>query len=146
MEEQEILRHLKPSRVVTGFGRNRVYRYGSAVPYKGKMTGNTLPDFLLRYNLRVAADGRVPDHITINEYHPKQSIDWHIDSKGSGEIITVLSLECDAVMGIKEPEQKIILPARSLLQLSGSDRWDKQHCIYPVPSHRWSIVFRRSND
>lgn len=89
------------------------------------------------------------DHVTINEYHKGQSIDWHIDSKTSGEVITVLSLQGDATMGVKDKQgQEVLfpLPARSLLHMTEEDRWDKQHCIHPVDSHRWSLVFRKGTN
>lgn len=159
-EEQDILKHLKPSRVVTGFGRNRVYRYGSRLPYKAIV--KPIPDWLddlcmkvgLDWGLNLGFDAPTPDHVTINEYHAGQTIDWHIDSKESGPIITVLSIESDAVMGLKwtpegekqERSERIILPGRSLLHMTEEDRWNKQHCIYPVPSHRWSLVFRKGTD
>lgn len=96
----------------------------------------------------------VPDHITINEYLPGQTIDWHIDSPGSGPIITVLSLESKALMGLRypnktEPEhiQPIQrLPERSLLHMTEKERWEMEHCIFPVEKHRWSIVFRKGTE
>lgn len=157
-EEQEILLHLKPSRVISGFGRNRVYRYGSKLPYKGKT--EKIPDWLFRTCLRVGEQWtdigyfEIPDHVTINEYHKGQSIDWHIDSKKSGPIITVLSLESEAIMGLRTPgnfnnkdaKPYYPIPVRSLLHMTEGDRWDKQHCIYPVSDHRWSLVFRKGTE
>ena len=147
-EETQLLSHLKPSRVVTGFSRNRVYRYGSSLPYKGKT--ELIPIWLSDLCIRVSDQWRsmgfgYVDHVTINEYHRDQSIDWHIDSKESGPVITVLSLESEALMGLKDKDGtvKVPLPVRSLLHLTDSDRWEREHCIYPVTSHRWSLVFRK---
>lgn len=142
-EEQFLLSNLKPSRVVSGLGRNRIYRYGSDTPYKG-VKSKKIPEWLDDVCRKV---GDI-DHITINEYHKGQGIDWHIDSKGSGQIIKVLSLESGAILGVKdeEVELKYLLPTRSLLQMDGDDRWNKKHCIYPVDSHRWSIVFRKGTN
>lgn len=86
------------------------------------------------------------DHVTINEYHKGQSIDWHVDSKSSGPIITVLSLKSDAIMGLKDVQGQEVqypIPARSLVQMTDKERWDDKHCIYPVEDLRYSIVFRR---
>lgn len=92
----------------------------------------------------------VPDHVTINEYLPGQYIDWHVDSPGSGPIITVLSLESPATMGVRNKDDKdiyeFVLPERSLLHMTEEDRWDKEHCTYPVEKHRWSIVFRKGTE
>jgi alkylated DNA repair dioxygenase AlkB len=156
-EEKTLLSNLKPSRVSGGFKRNKILRYGSDKPYKaGKKLA--IPHWLMSLVYGVAAQWRdlgihhtVPDHVTINEYMPGQYIDWHIDSPGSGPIITVLSLECTAKMGLKwtpegetqERSELISLPERSLLHMTEEDRWDKEHCTYPVDSHRWSIVFRK---
>jgi alkylated DNA repair dioxygenase AlkB len=156
-EEQTLLSNLKPSRVSGGFKRNKILRYGSDKPYK---TGKRLdiPKWLVDICMKVTREwqhlsggpdyhytGKV-DHVTINEYMPGQYIDWHIDSPGSGPIITVLSLESKALMGLKgddKDEIQIVLPERSLLHMTGEDRWDKKHCTYPVDNHRWSIVFRK---
>lgn len=148
-EENSILSHLKPSRIVRGFDRNIVIRYGSALPYSGPMKGK-IPDWLDDICSRVnkgwseleGYQGEL-DHVTINEYHKGQSIDWHIDSKTSGPIITVLSIESDAILGLKPPEELFTVERRTLLHMTGDDRWKKQHCIYQVKSHRWSIVFRK---
>jgi alkylated DNA repair dioxygenase AlkB len=151
-EEQALLSNLKPSRVSGGFKRNKILRYGSDKPYKA---GKKLPipkwlhDICIKVGLEWRSMGmkaELPDHVTINEYMPGQYIDWHIDSPGSGPIITVLSLESKALMGLKgddKDEIQIVLPERSLLHMTEEDRWDKKHCTYPVDNHRWSIVFRK---
>lgn len=157
-EEATLLSNLKPSKVKAGFARNRIYRYGSTVPYR---TGKKLdiPVWLkpLCSNInkeweRLEVDQEV-DHVTINEYLPGQYIDWHIDSPGSGPIITVLSLESSATMGLR-PEDKTILdgdqtlslPERSLLHMTDFERWEMEHCTYPSEKHRWSIVFRKGTE
>jgi alkylated DNA repair dioxygenase AlkB len=96
---------------------------------------------------------QLPDHVTINEYMPGQYIDWHVDSPGSGPIITVLSLESPALMELRPTNkderdgyEKISLPERSLLHMTEHDRWEREHCIYPVEKHRWSLVFRKGTE
>jgi alkylated DNA repair dioxygenase AlkB len=154
-EEQVLLINLKPSRVSGGFKRNRILRYGSDKPYKG-VKSSKIPDWLKDICVRVTYQWRengitdAVDHITINEYMPGQYIDWHVDSPGSGPIITVLSLESPATMGLRpedktilDGEQMLSLPERSLLHMTGFDRWQMEHCTYPSDRHRWSIVFRK---
>lgn len=148
-EEQEILSHIKPSRVASGAGRNRVYRYGSKLPYNAPTVSKDLPAWLGFLVDRLLSQGLLPerpDHITINEYMKGQSIDYHVDSKSSGDVITVLSLLSDATMGLrnnKGQEVQYLVPARSLCQMTEKERWEDQHCIFPVPELRYSIVFRK---
>lgn len=152
-QEIDLLSNLRPSRIASGIARNKIIRYGSALPYGYKE--RPIPDWLTELCMKVTEEWqKLPNycgevnHVTINEYHKGQSIDWHIDSKTSGEVITVLSLESDVILGLKDEkgqEVQIPLPARSLLHMTEEDRWKKQHCIYPVKSHRWSLVFRYGN-
>jgi alkylated DNA repair dioxygenase AlkB len=149
-EEKEILSHLKPSRVSKPDGsRNTIKRYGSTLPYNTSVKSKDLPEWVEFVVSRLLAKKLLterPDHVTINEYHKGQAIDWHIDSKGSGAVITVLSLLSDANMGLRDDkgqEVQHLLPVRSLLQLTDKERWDYKHCIYPVDSLRFSIVFRK---
>lgn len=148
-EEIEIMSHIKVSRVTSGKARNRIIRYGSKLPYVAPVQSKELPqwaEFLVSRLMTKGLLSERPDHMTINEYHPGQSIDWHIDSKTSGPIITVLSLLSDATMGLKHASNQEVqhpLPARSLLQMTDKERWEDKHCIYPVDSLRFSIVFRK---
>lgn len=141
--------HIKVSRVSSGMGRNRIIRYGSKLPYVAPMQSKELPQWAEFLISRLLAKGLLserPDHMTINEYHSGQSIDWHIDSKTSGDVITVLSLLSDATMGLKTKEGQEVqypVPARSLLQMTDKERWEDKHCIYPVDALRFSIVFRK---
>lgn len=156
-QEQELLSHIQPSRVVIPRPeRNKITRYGSKVPYKTR-TADKIPLWLQDLCFQIAEEWKkvdsvpnnFPDSVTINEYYKGQSIDWHIDSPTSGPIITVLSLLSDANMGLKlNKDQKVqhLLPARSLVQMSGEERWKWKHCIYPVESLRYSIVFRKGTE
>ena len=133
---------------MSGKARNKVLRYGSKLPYNAPIQSKDLPQWLEFLVSRLMAKGYLterPDHITINEYGKGQAIDWHIDSKTSGDVITVLSLLSPATMGLKDESQEVqyLLPERSLVQMTEEDRWKKQHCIYPVESLRFSIVFRK---
>jgi len=148
-EEQEILSHIRPTSSRGNTNRNRVLRYGSKLPYSAPMASKDLPQWAEFLISRLVLQGLLPerpDHITLNEYHKGQSIDWHIDSKTSGDIITVLSLKSDATMGLRDvlgQEVRYPVPARSLCQMSGKERWEDRHCIYPVDSLRYSVVFRK---
>jgi alkylated DNA repair dioxygenase AlkB len=148
-EELQILANIKPISPRKTTARNRILRYGSDLPYKTPMLSKDLPEwieFLVDRLMDQQFVPEKPDHITINEYHAGQNISYHIDSKSSGEIITVLCLKSDAVMGMKDEkgvETQHPVPARSLVQLTGDERWKSKHCIFPVPSTRYSIVFRK---
>jgi alkylated DNA repair dioxygenase AlkB len=149
-EEKQILAYLKPSRVSKADGtRNTIKRYGSTLPYNTAVKSKELPEWVDFIVSRLMAKKFLtdkPDHVTINEYHKGQFIDWHIDSKGSGPVITVLSLLSDATMGLKDDkgqEVQHFLPVRSLLQLTDKERWNYKHCIFPVEGLRFSIVFRK---
>jgi len=113
------------------------------------MKSKQLPDWITFVIDRIMQKGLLterPDHLTINEYLKGQSIDWHIDSKTSGPVITILSLKGEATMGVKNvqgQEVRYLLPARSLLQMTEKDRWEDKHAIYPVPEMRYSLVFRK---
>lgn len=146
-EESHILSNLRKSRVTVGKGRNTVTRYGSDLPYKGKIV-KQIPSHFLSICKKIEQLGHpLPDSVTVNEYHPTQSIDWHIDSPSSGPVIIVLSLQSDAVMNLRNPltheNITINLPACSLLLLSEEHREIWEHSISPVLHHRFSIVFRR---
>lgn len=149
----ELLSHIKPSRIVRDDkSRNKVIRYGSKLPYNAPTQGKEVPKWLDFIIDRLISKGyltEVPDHVTINEYQKGQSIDWHVDSKGSGPVITVLSLKSDAVMGMKDIQGQIVqhgVPARSLTQMTNKERWEDKHCIYPVEDLRYSIVFRKGTN
>lgn len=87
-----------------------------------------------------------PDSITINEYHKGQSISPHVDSKSSGEVISVLSILSEATMVFRKGVSKetVLLNPRSLVQMRGEIRNLWEHSIEPVKSTRYSIVFRCS--
>lgn len=157
-EETELLSHIRPSVVTSGGGRNSIKRYGSKLPYNAPVISSTIPKWLETVCFRVAFEEwptiesvpeKVPNSVTINEYHTKQAIDWHIDSENSGPIISVLSLLTDAEMGFVYMEAdgpknvRYNLPRLSLVSINKDERWKWKHCLYPVESPRFSIVFRR---
>ena len=102
-----------------------------------------------KYCDRLYNDGYVsvkPDSVSINEYLTGQEITYHIDSKESGSVISVLSLLSPATMLFKNKHKTFnveVLP-RMLSQMSGEIRNLWQHAISPVKDTRYSIVFRCS--
>ena len=130
--------------------RTSIARFGSSRPYSSYIKSKVIPDYLLTYAERLVALSLVPalpDSVSINEYAKGHTIEPHIDSRASGDVITVLSLESPAVMKFTlaghEPFT-VDLPARSLVQIRDKIRLIWYHEILPVPGHRYSIVFRRS--
>lgn len=147
-EEKDLLFRIPHSKVTLGHNRNRIIRYGSKLPYMAPT--QPIPIYLQSLCYRLVHLGYLqekPDSVSINEYHANQSIDWHIDSPSSGPIISVLSIQSDAEMGLRKKGQKEVtiypLKARSLLLLDGDERTLYEHCIYPVKVARFSIVFRK---
>jgi alkylated DNA repair dioxygenase AlkB len=129
-------------------GRSSIWRYGAKV-YGNKVVSANLPEYLNFLLDRLVEHKYLksrPDHITINEYQKGDSISAHIDNEQSGPIISIVSLLSDANMVLTKTPDKtnILIPSKSLLQLSGESRWDWKHAILPVPNLRYSIVFRDS--
>ena len=130
--------------------RTSVARFGSSRPYSSYIKSKVIPNYLLAYAKRLVTLSLVPelpDSVSINEYATGRTIAPHIDSRTSGDVITVLSLESPAVMKFtlagNEPFT-VDLPPRSLVQIRDKIRLIWYHEILPVPGHRYSIVFRRS--
>lgn len=143
-ESAEILSHVNTYNHSKGVGRNSIKRYGSMIPYNSNIASRNLPDWS-DFLIRKLADLNIKcNSITINEYHKGQGIGPHVDSKTSGDVISVLSLVGDAIMELTfGKESKLIaLPARSLLIMTEEERWKWKHSIQPVKSARFSIVFR----
>jgi alkylated DNA repair dioxygenase AlkB len=130
-------------------GRSSIQRFGSAVPYNSFMQAKFIPDYLEECSQRLLdaqlLDAR-PDSVSINEYDKGQTIQPHVDSKNSGPVITVLSLESPATMRLQYERDSfdLELPARCLIQMRGDMREKWLHSILPVPGHRYSVVFRRA--
>lgn len=146
-EEKDIVHLFRETRIRRGTERNSILRYGSSLPY-GNVKTPAIPEPLISTCERLYNDSLlpfIPDSVTINEYLPKQFIDWHIDSLSSGPIIVVLSLLAPATMGFRHDkgESLQLLEPRSLLLLSDEERFEWEHCIHPVPRRRVSIVFRK---
>lgn len=147
-EEIELLKNIDNPAPKKTKNRNNIQRFGSDKPYKSNIVAKNIPvyfDFILD-KLEKLLPVR-PDSVSINQYTTGQLIAPHIDSDSSGDIITVLSLLSDATMIFNKPKgdkYKVLLPARSLVQMKDEIRKTWMHSIEPVKSLRYSIVFRCS--
>ena len=151
-EEELLLLSSFPKRATSPSAeRNSIVRYGSILPYKANVDPHIPSHF--EFLLKRLSDDKIieSDSITVNEYQPSQAIDWHVDSIPSGPTIIVLSLKSSATMGLRKKNDEnnkkdISLPNRSLLILNEEERYQWEHCIYPVSEHRYSVVFRRGTN
>jgi alkylated DNA repair dioxygenase AlkB len=148
-EEKEILSNLSPPKKTTKSKllRNSIKRYGSSLPYETDMISDTVPDYLDKISQKIVDAGYLeikPNSVSINEYLKGNAIAPHIDSKTSGEVISVLSLLSDATMVFTKDTEtfSIQLPSRSLVQIRNEIRYDWKHSVPPVKDIRYSIVFR----
>jgi alkylated DNA repair dioxygenase AlkB len=147
-EEKMILDSIKKSEAKKKSDRNSIQRFGSTVPYQSHVVSKTIPEYfnfvLDRIVERNIHDSR-PESVSVNEYHVGQAIRPHIDSRGSGEKISVISLLGDAIMVFEKGDEviKVDLPPRCLSQMSGVVRHEWMHSIEPVKASRYSIVFRK---
>ncbi len=142
-EQDFLLRNIPISTAKRGQGRT-YSRFGSIIPYNSNVKSMVLPDWSLFLIDRLKELGIECNSICINQYDKDQYIGPHVDSKESGPVISVLSLQSTAKMGLQSGKevQDIILPPKSLLMLTDEERWQKKHFIYPLESQRFSIVFR----
>lgn len=151
-EEQTLIPLLLVPEVVglrTQPKRNRVQRYGSAVPYNSHILSATIPAHFLAIGRQLVVQQllpTLPDSVTINEYLKGDIIPAHVDAPAGGPVITVLSLGGHATMLLKRQEKSytVALPPRSLLQLRDELRYKWTHEITPVAATRYSVVFRCS--
>lgn len=150
--EAEIDRWFGPTPPQGDADRHRVVRYGTGVPatgYTSGVTWDTIPPILGELAKRVVEAGRMTqtsNAITVNEYLTGQGIRFHVDKQIAGSRIVALGLVGDAMMGMRckatKETREVWFPRRALVVMTGESRYDWQHCIYPVPARRLSIVFR----
>lgn len=131
--------------------RNRVQRYGSAVPYNSYILSATIPDHFAVLGQRLVDRGlleHLPDSVTVNEYLKGDIIPAHVDAPAGGPVITVLSLGSTARMRLERQKisYTVDLPPRSLIQMRGDVRYNWTHEILPVATKRYSVVFRCSKE
>ncbi|XP_033742555.1 alkylated DNA repair protein alkB homolog 8-like [Pecten maximus] len=105
---------------------------------------------------RVLKTGHVkhfPDQVTVNKYQPGQGIPPHVDTPSAFEDgIMSLSLGSQVLMDFRHPTGKhlsVLLPAQSLLIMTGESRYVWSHGITPrksdivhTPDGRLTLVHR----
>lgn len=146
-EELELVNNIPETPQISKQNRNSIRRYGSNIPYKNQIVSTTIPDYLDKLCQKIVDEEYLPvkpNSVSINEYLIGNSIAPHIDSKESGEIITIISLLSDADMmfSLNDIHYIVHIPARSLMQLKNEIRYNWKHSILPVQAKRYSIVFR----
>jgi len=143
--ENEVLK-LIPKRLANGKGRNQILRFGNNRPYNDHIISNTIPSIFDRFK-----DSFVYDSITINEYYPNQTINWHIDHPLELKEIIIISLLSPAEIKFRKKEgnlsatKSFYLPRYSLCKFSDELRYDWEHSL-TASQKRYSIVFRNSKD
>ncbi len=121
-------------RAVLRFGRNYVPPHHVLAP---------APSILFADSLAKIADH---DAVTVNVYAPGASVTAHTDSHAFDDTIHVLSLLNDTDMIFLDRrgrEEKVALPRRSLMTMSGEARNGWQHAIDGADGARISVVYRK---
>lgn len=122
--------------------KRRVQHFGYRYDYRARSVSladrlGPLPEWLSVLGGRLVDKGlfaAVPDQVIVNEYLPGQGISAHTDCIPCfGETIASLSLGDSVVMTFRhaatDAHLELVLPARSLLVLSGPARYDWLHAI-----------------
>lgn len=120
--------------------RNQILRWGNPSPYPDNIISNTIPDLFNRFNEDIDFDS-----VTVNEYYPGQTINWHIDFPLYLEKIFIISLLSDADLKFRNKSKTISyhLPRFSLVEFADDLRYKWEHSL-TAPKKRYSIVFRKS--
>jgi len=145
-EEAYLISEVSRNKGITSGGGLYQSRYGSSV-YSKKLVSDTIPEHLKILCDRLWLTHQLPHspkHVTVNTYTAGSVIKPHIDKISCGKVITILSLASDATMMLTKDDlrEELLLPRRSLLQLTGDARYNWFHEILPVNQLRYSIVFR----
>lgn len=137
--EEEVLK-LVPKLPQITKDRNQILRWGNSVPYKDNIISEEIPKIFDRFR-----DDIVFDSVTINEYYPNQTIDWHIDRPAWLKSVHIISLLSDANLKFRKGTSNISyhIPRYSLTEFWGDLRYYWQHSL-TAKEKRYSIVFRDS--
>ena len=134
-------------------GRSTIQRYGDSRSYSNGIVSATIPEQFVALGARLCDQkllAVMPLSVTVNEYAPGDVIRAHIDDPNAGKVITVLSLGSPATMLFKRKDvpdsHSVVLPPRSIVQMSDEIRFTWTHEILPVQAHRYSVVFRGYGD
>lgn len=120
-------------------GVNQTLRWGNNKGgYRSNNISTDIPEIFHRFHKDFDFN-----MVGINEYHPGQRIDWHIDHAIGGEVIRVISLMSDSELKFRRGGNLLSfnLPRFSYSAFWGELRWGYEHSLYS-PDYRVSIVFR----
>ena len=131
---------LVPNRKAISKQRNQILRFGNPVPYADNIISKEIPNIFERFHSDIDFDS-----VTINEYYPGQTINWHIDHPLWLKSVHIISLLSDAELKFKRDKEIIsfFLPRYSLSEFSGDLRYKWEHSL-TASSKRYSVVFRSS--
>lgn len=121
--------------------RNRIFRYGSKLPYDSYMVSDKIPEVFKDLGIENF------DSVTINEYDQNQIIEYHIDHKDAGDKIVVLSLLGNAELSFRNPTKdnslikSMNIEPLSLYIIEKDYRWIYEHSA-KAKELRYSVVFR----
>ncbi len=148
-QETDLAAHIDSQPWITDL-RRRVQHYGYIYDYRRRtvdpsMYLGALPTWLGELALRLHAEQHFPaepDQCIINEYEPGQGIRPHVDCEPCfGDVIASLSLLSSCVMTFTQvsgdAHHELVLPARSLLIMRGSARYEWKHGI---PARQKDVV------
>jgi alkylated DNA repair protein alkB family protein 8 len=151
--ENEILTHIRRDASTASYtrpndtARSLVLRYGWNYKPSNTWCGDVATWLLkLEYEIHELMHGACFDSFTVNEYRPGDKIAPHIDSTDFGPTIAILSLSSHVMMWFLRDGDiptGVLLPARSMLLMTGDARYKWKHGIEHVEKLRYSIVFRR---
>ncbi|XP_053729015.1 alkylated DNA repair protein alkB homolog 8 isoform X1 [Synchiropus splendidus] len=129
---QKALKHRK----VKHYGYE--FRYDNNNVDKDKPLAVGIPEVCLSILDRCVTHGYInvlPDQLTVNQYEPGQGIPPHVDTHSAFEdTILSFSLGAKTVMEFRHPDGpmvNVLLPARSLLVMTGESRYLWTHGITP---------------
>jgi len=131
---------LVPKKIAKSRDRNQILRFGNPKPYADNIISKQVPEIFDRFHSDIDFDS-----VTINEYYPGQSINWHIDQPLWLESVHIISLLSDAQLKFKRNEEILTfeVPRYSLTEFSGELRFKWMHSL-TADKKRYSVVFRNS--
>ena len=145
-EESEIAKHVNnaPLPKWTQLSHRRLQNWGG-IPHPKGMIGEAIPRWLQKYvdkisSLDVFEEGKLPNHVLINEYLPGQGIMAHTDGPLFHPIVTTINCGSHTLLDFykrldnSQPQQlklefSFLLERRSLLILQGDLYHNYLHSI-----------------
>jgi alkylated DNA repair dioxygenase AlkB len=136
--------------------RRRVCSFGGSYDFNTNtlLPGQSLDERLLPLRDRVArwlaVEPGALEQVLVAEYAPGTPLGWHRDVPDFETVVGV-SLGHAATLRFRPypPDStarrhavQMAVEPRSIYVMSGTARWDWQHCVPPVKAPRWSITLR----